>query len=197
MRCLAPCSENEMVLAFVRAEFDSPRFGPMIRFVLAGDARLVNEPDLADLAENVIRRQALVAVRGYGRDDMLFRGFPSEVEWSRLAFTVSEVGELLYANYPTWVKLSGGSRRVRDGAANIGLVDVDEDINEHVPAVERALTGGSECPELILVAESQESDHVILEGHTRATAYVRALPPDAEVEVIAGYAPEMSAWQFR
>lgn len=40
------------------------------------------------------------------------------------------------------------------------------------------------------------SPHVIVEGHTRATAYVRALARDDEIEVIVGYSPALLGWHF-
>jgi hypothetical protein len=50
---------------------------------------------------------------------------------------------------------------------------------------------------LILVGERAESALVLVEGHCRATAYVRAathLP--VEVDAIVGFSPDMGAWKW-
>jgi len=49
---------------------------------------------------------------------------------------------------------------------------------------------------LIVAATGEDEPHVVVEGHTRATAYVRGLLPDAEVEVIAAYSPAIASWAF-
>ena len=76
-------------------------------------------------------RAALTAYRGYGSRTLLFRGFPDKVDWRRVALSSADIGALLYANYPTWVELSGGSRLVRDGALNVGRISI-EDVNVNV-----------------------------------------------------------------
>lgn len=185
-----------MILAFLRAEYHSPRFKTLIRKALGGDATPIYRPKLDDAAQNAVRKQALAAVRGYGLGNYLFQGFPADVEWVVIAMTRDDVGNLLYANYATWTALSDGSRTVRDGAANIDVIEADEDANANIRAVARELEAGREYPEMIVVAETSDAAHVLVEGHTRATAYFLTLPPNGEVEVIAGYSPTVSGWAF-
>lgn len=62
---------------------------------------------------------------------------------------------------------------------------------------ERVVSPPEPFPELILAAETKESVPIIMEGHTRATAYVRVLPADAEVEALLGVSKSLSQWQGR
>jgi hypothetical protein len=140
--------------------------------------------------------QALAEFRGYGKNTALFTGFPTDATWLRVAYTVGEVSEMRYANYATWVALSAGTRLVRDGAENVLLVQVEENANHNIIAVQRRVAEGELFPELILAAETKESVPIIMEGHTRATAYVRVLPADAEVEALLGVSKSLSQWVF-
>jgi len=115
-----------MVLAFLRAEFDSPRFGYYIRGWLGGNRALIDDPDLDDVAENTTRKRALENVRGFGTNAALFTEFPIDAEWLRVIYTVEEVGAMKYANHPTWTRLSKGTRLVIDGAANVLIVPTAE-----------------------------------------------------------------------
>jgi mRNA-degrading endonuclease toxin of MazEF toxin-antitoxin module len=54
--------------------------------------------------------------------------------WVRVALTKDDVGGLFYANYPTWVELSAGTRRVRDGAAKVDAIAIPE-VTESIPPV--------------------------------------------------------------
>jgi len=67
-----------MVLAFLQAEVDSPRFRHSARKAV-GDMNLVSSPRLDEPRENARRRTALQRYRGFGNNDWLFRGFPAEV----------------------------------------------------------------------------------------------------------------------
>jgi hypothetical protein len=196
MQTIGPVAEDEMILAFLSAEFHSPRFKAAIRQALGGDAAPIYWPRLNDDAENARRRQALGAVRGYGTGQYLFRNFPGDVEWYRIALTRDDLGAVMYANYPTWVWLSGGSRLVRDGAANVDAIQVPENANENIRAVARELRGGPSYPEMILVADSPGGQLVLVEGHTRATAYFLTSAPPDEIEVLAGYSASMAHWAF-
>jgi len=196
MREIGPSSEDEMILAFVRAEFHSPRFKPLFRKALGGDANLVYRPRLDDPEENRARKNALAMVRGYGVNKYLFTNFPTDATWIRLACTRDDIGAMKYANHPTWTTLSHGSRLVRDGSANVESTPTGEDVNDHVLAVVREIAQGRTFAELIVAAEDEDAVPILVEGHARATAYVRALPANAEVEVITARAPDLSRWSF-
>ena len=56
--------------------------------------------------------------RAYGRDDGLFSGFPADAHWERVLVDDDDLEALRYIDYDDWVELSGGSRRIVDGARN-------------------------------------------------------------------------------
>src|SRR6266849_10132295 len=120
MRDLSPATEDEIVLAFVQAEIDSARFGAHYAAFLSNSClergSIVDQPNLQSDRENRIRRELLTAVRGWGNRTFLFKGFPQNVTWRKVAIGAEEADKLRYANYETWVRLSGGSRLVVDGA---------------------------------------------------------------------------------
>src|SRR5215210_1765685 len=143
-----------------------------------------------------LRREALAQIRGYGRNAYLFRGFPSDVTWKLVAVPVGELADWVYAHEPLWLALSANSRLVRDGAATVDKVQVDRTTIDALLRHEEALANGKSYQPLVAAALNESSPHVIAEGHTRATAYVRALTADAEVEVIVGYSPGLAAWHY-
>lgn len=203
MRRLGPSSANEMIAAFVAAEIDSARFGTHYAQLLAqlGKTRaILDHPDLTSADENRVRHVLLQRVRGY-RTTALFAGFPDEVSWHRISLEVGELGDVRYANHETWTRLSAGSRLIRDGASNLGTIQVVEagkNINEGIEAVRARVEAGRRFPDLIAFGKRlRTGDIVLAEGHTRATAYVaaRAGVPD-EILVIAAVSPRMERWAF-
>ncbi|GIM91164.1 hypothetical protein [Paractinoplanes toevensis] len=66
MRGFRPATEPEVVLAFLRGEMDSDRFGGDVRRRLAeaGGLHLVRNPDLTSDEENRARERALAATAG-------------------------------------------------------------------------------------------------------------------------------------
>ena len=196
MKELGPATEHEVVLAFVRAEIDSTRFGSHYQNVLANSglnrSRLIDDADLSNTNENHVREELLKAVRGYKANQYLFTGFPADIKWRRIELELLELGRLKYANYPTWVGLSQGTRSVVDGARNVGKMQSVETAN--IEAVAERIKGGDCFPELIAV-QGDDQDLVLVEGHTRATAYTLAkvLSP---VACLVGSSPFLKEWKF-
>jgi hypothetical protein len=187
-----------MVLAFLQAEIDSARFGPTYAGILSNSGLkrdlIINQPNLQSDKENRIRRELLTIVRGYGNRTFLFQGFPQNVTWRRVLITSEDVGKLKYAKYETWLQLSNGSRLVIDGAKGVCAIQVGENANENIVAVANDLRAGKRYPALIAV-ESEGGLLIIVEGHTRATAYVLAQVHEP-MEILVGSSQQMKLWAF-
>jgi hypothetical protein len=196
VRLVGPATEQEMVLAFLCAEVDSPRYRAHFRDL---DRRLIDHPDLTDADQNLARLVAL-DYRGRRLRIGLFDGFPPDVIWQRWAMTPTELGGVHYPDYPTWVRLSGGTRLVRDGAANVDRIEVPEDgrtLNVSVLAIAVAIDAGKVSDALICAAiDDAGAGIVLIEGHARATAYLVAKAPPTEVEVLVGWSAGMANWRW-
>ncbi len=193
---LGQISSDEMVLAFLDAEIDSPRWRDRYPDVGLQPGDTGTSADLTDDAQNERRRATLAAGRGYGTNSLLFRGLPADVVWHRVRVTTAELGDFLHLNYKTFLQLTGGTRLVRDGAANAVSVSTEETLAERVLELSDLVSGGMSFPPLIVVAKDLETTPVVLEGNTRASAYLRALPEDALVEVIFGHSPSIDSMHF-
>jgi hypothetical protein len=193
MRLVRDITEDEMIEAFVLAEVKSTRFGANYAYVAAGDTTLY-EGDSVDAKG--ARRFALAQIRGYGTNRYLFTGFPTNASWKLMAVPRRELEGWLYAHEDTWLALSHNSRVLRDGAANVGKVAAVADTSDNILAVESDVRSGKRYPPVIAAAVSETSPHILAEGHTRATAYVRALDADDEIEVIVGYSADLPMWRY-
>jgi hypothetical protein len=196
-------SEDEMVLAFLRAEIDSPRFGDVFHqglHVLGFTrAQLIDNANVNDAAENQARAYLLGGARGYRRGTLLFQRFPGDAIWHRCEATVAEVGAFLYANFPTLLELSGGSRIVCDGANRArggpdGFSVPVQELLAGIDPINARVAAGDQLPELIAVQDTNSPAIVLLEGHARATAYVIAQNPPM-VPVLLGISAHMHEWR--
>lgn len=199
MRIIQDIQENDMVAAFLRAEVDSPRFGPLLADQLRNkriSPSILRKPDVRNDTENQIRADLLSESRGYRRNASLFHGFPDDCQWKLVAMTKSDLDNVMYINYDYWVELSGGTRLIADAAKRIRSGKVkDEFIDEVMLVVARDLAEGKSFPEMILATDEQALKFVVLEGHVRMTAY--ALTPayiPRELRTIVGFSPNIDKW---
>jgi hypothetical protein len=193
-----PAAADEMVLAFLKAEIDSPRFSDKYLDILSqsglGRALLIDHADPGNPRDNRLRTALLQLVRGYGGDKLLFAGFPPDVRWRRADLEPGELSRLKYANFRSWAALTRGSRRVIDGARNIDIVPTADNSGANIKAVVEQLRRGRRYSELIVV-EGPQDDLIIVEGHTRATAYV--LDEHAEpIPLLVGTSRLLHQWVF-
>jgi len=191
-------ADKDMVLAFLKAEIDSPRFGSYYGAILTqwglDRTLLIDRADLGNMKDNQIRTELLKAVRGYTAGQYLFAGFPPNVQWRRTDLEPTELKRLKYANFPTWVTLSSGSRLVSEGAKNIDTIQAAENADVNIKAVAEQLRRGKRYPELIVVQGPGE-DLIVVEGHTRATAYVLAEHAEP-IPLLVGTSSLLHQWAF-
>jgi hypothetical protein len=186
MDVIRPLTEDDMVRAWVEAERESPRHRDDWQRMGLGAVPLAAAS----------RRGALGMMRGFP-DRFVFTGLPLPMEWSLVRVTVEELGGFRYLNYPpTFVALSEGTRLIRDGAANVGRVEVAEELDERVRQTEASVAAGQIHEPLIAVTSPREPTPILIEGNTRATAYLRCRQPDESIELILGTADDLSGWEF-
>jgi len=133
-------------------------------------------------------------------------GHPLESSWLEAA----DLGSVLYINddpsipghegwsKDSWFGLSGATRRVADGAATVRRGRAEpgyEPVFGSILATAARMREGAQYPELILARQSGESPLVIVEGHTRATAYV--LVGRERVPAFVGEARDLDGWHLR
>lgn len=196
VRVLGPASEDDMVLAFLRAELDSSRFSRQLLTALADlgfDRTLVDEADLGDPEQNAGRRRVLDEYRGYERRIGLFGGLPKDVSWSWVALTPEELADVRYIHWDYWLEVSGGSRRPSDAIARMRRQweDPDDEVRQIADAVAR----GSLPHEIVVVGRPPGRDLVVLEGHVRLSGLL--LRPEllpSEVRVLLGTSPRIGEW---
>jgi hypothetical protein len=190
MKDCGPSTQLDMVDAFLRAEINSPRFAPQI---LARLKSLNVDRDALFSDANARIRPTVLAYRGYGLNQALFAGFPNDIAWRRIELDRHDMSRLRYCSSPPWPEVSGGSRRVTDGAQRIESLSIGS-TREDVLALAQSIREGTTFPELIAVASADES-MILVEGHTRATAHAYA---DAgfPLRLIVGRSPDIARWQF-
>jgi hypothetical protein len=192
--------ENEMIAEFGLAEVDSSRYQG--RWVSGLEAHhrtrsVFDAPHHDDASEIADRRALLRGNRGYPNMG-LFEGFPSQVRWYRGSIQRCAMGNLRYGNHPDWRVLSGGSRLVRDGAANIDLIQISDNANATIKTIVGRILRGDKLAEPIVVGVEQDGPLTVLEGHFRATAYTLAslTAPEPAVQVVVGLSPNIGAWRY-
>jgi hypothetical protein len=194
-------TEAEVVLAFLRAEAESPRFGADIRRALdeVGGTRLVSDPNLSSAAENRARERALTVARGWP-DTEVFEDFPrSSVEWHHGTLPPEELARVEFIDYSYWNELSGGSRRPADVAATLRAGTLPEwlvDLGTDWPfELADRLAGTEVVDDLIVMATPDLARMVVLEGHARLTAiFVGGHERRLTVRAYLGVSPEIERW---
>jgi hypothetical protein len=195
-----PASESEVVLAFLRGEIDSDRFGNDVRRALtdAGGLHLVRSPDLDSEEENRARQHALAAARGW-RNTELFEGFPEKVDWYHGVLQPGDLSRVRFIDYSYWNELSGGSRRpadvlptLRSGRLPTWLTELGTDWCFEFAAW---LAKATAVDDLIVMATPDLGELVVLEGHARLTAiFVGGLQRRLTVRTYLGLSAAIQQW---
>ena len=184
------------MLAFLRAEIDSPRFanGYLQQLAWGGVSRteLIDLADLENEADNALRRDLLARFRGFGANMYLFAGFPDDVQWQWVRISQADQSILKYANCQPWIGYSGGTRFVTGGADNLAAMDAQT--KSIIESIAEGVLHGKTFPPVITV-KSLDGFLILVEGHCRATAYV-AVGFSGNVDLFVGSSPGISKWAF-
>lgn len=199
MRIIKDISTDEVILTFLKAEFNSSRFrvGSMKALqILQLDKKLIDTPNLSSKTENEQRSKILHLTRGWP-NEWLFTNFPTNVHWQLVNLSQHEISESYRLNSGRWP--SKQSRKVQTVLdqinSGIRFGEIDSTI---VFAITSIINSGHELLPVILVSKDTQSEKVIVEGHTRCLAYAAASPQNLSngVEVILGTSKSIAAWKY-
>jgi hypothetical protein len=161
-----PATEEEVILAYLRAEIDSCRFAQVrIQVSKLGRTRgeLIDEVDLTNQQDN---KDRLLILQQSGRP------FCWKLVWRRTELEPSDLGRLRY--YPggeLWKTVSDGTMQPCLVALKMACgTPLPDDPACHIEAIQKRLKCGLTFPKLI--AEERDDLILIIEGHCRATAYI-------------------------
>jgi hypothetical protein len=204
MEDLGAATEDQVILAWLQAEIESPDFQAYVIGNPPNPSRLstvlkaARSPDLKDPAQNQLRRELITAVYGFGQGAGSFQGLGNDLVWRRFRLTTDDVGELLYARQgAAWPILAPATRKVAEGATNVGHVFTGDQTNMVVLSLASGLChSGKKVPEIIALRRP-DGAFVILEGHARSTAIVLEAHrfPDG-VHAYIGDGPSVANWFF-
>ena len=205
MEDLGAATEDQVILAWLQAVIESPDFqayvvgNPPNPANLSAVLKAARQPDLHDAAQNETRRQIISAVYGFGLGTRSFEGLGDDLKWRRVRLTNADVGDLLYARHEgAWQLLSPVTRKVAEGATNVGHVFTGDGTNMVVLSLASGIChSDKKVPEIIALKRPDDGRLVILEGHARATAIaLEAHRFPNGVQAYVGEGPSVAGWAF-
>ena len=201
---LGKATEDQVILAWLQAEIESPDFqvylvgNPPNPANLSAALKAARTPDLRDSEQNELRRQIITAVYGFGQSAGSFQGLGADIGWRRFRLSTDEVGELLYARQgAAWPILAPATRKVAEGATNVGHVFTGDSTNMVVLSLASGLCHSDKKVPEIIALRRPDGHLVILEGHARATAIVlEAHRFPNGVQAYVGDGPSVANWPY-
>jgi hypothetical protein len=206
MEDLGAVSDDQVILAWLQAEIESPPFqsyligDPPKPSHLARALALARNPDLGNAAQNAERRRIIASAHGFGRGALIFAGLADDVVWRRFRASTSDVGEMLYSNRnAAWTTLAPATRKVAEGASNAAKTFAGDDTNMHILALASTICHAGPAPELseLICLRLPDGGISVVEGHARATAIViEAHRLGDGVGAYIGDSPSIASWAY-
>ncbi|HEV2140969.1 MAG TPA: hypothetical protein VGT01_07225 [Candidatus Dormibacteraeota bacterium] len=204
MEDLGAATDDQVILAWLQAEIESPEFQAYIVGNPPNPANLslalkaARSPDLRDQTQNDLRRQIIMSTYGFGTGAGSFEGLGPDLLWRRLHLTTGEVAEMLYMRRSgPWQLLSPVTRKVAEGATNVGHVFTGDGTNMVVLSLASGLCHSDKKVPEIIALRRPDGALVILEGHARATAIVlEAHRFPHGVQAYVGDGPSVTNWPY-
>ena len=206
MKDFGVASDNQVILAWLQAEIESPPFqsylvgDPPKPSHLARAIVLARNADLDNAEQNVERRRIIASAHGFGRGALIFAGLEDDIVWHRVRATIDDVSAMLYSNRnATWTTLAPATRTVAEGATNAPRVFSGDGTNMNILSLARAICHADPAPALseLICLRVPGGAVSLLEGHTRATAMVLEGHKLADgVDAYVGESPTIANWAY-
>lgn len=201
---LGAVTDDHVILAWLQAEIESLDFqqylvgDPPNPAYLSVALKAARSPNLKDAEQNELRRRIIGKTHGFGMGAGSFQGLANDIRWRRYRLTTSEVGEMLYASHSgAWVILAPVTRKVTEGATNVGHVFTGDQTNMVVLSLAAGICHSEKKVPEIIALRRPDGGLVILEGHARATAIaLEAHRFPHGVEVYVGESPSVATWAY-
>jgi hypothetical protein len=201
---LGAVTDDHVILAWLQAEIESLDFqqyivgDPPNPAYLATALKAARTPNLKDAEQNELRRRIIAKTHGFGLGAGSFQGLANDIRWRRFRLTTGEVGEMLYASHSgAWVILAPVTRKVAEGANNIGHVFTGDQTNMVVLSLASGICHAEKKVPEIIALRRADGRLVILEGHARATAItLEAHRFPHGVEGYVGDSPSVATWAY-
>lgn len=192
MDLLEAVTYDVVVAEWVKAEHGSPftNFGEAFNGEEAPVAWAL-EPDVADPEQNVVRAGMLAILRP------MVGSLPPGTTWNRAKASREELQGFLFMAGADWAGLSGGSRRIGDGARLFTSNCHDDALRRAVHSIRRKVLAGKTFPPLIAISTPALDPMVVIEGNKRATAYLFGRKTAInEIPLIVGRSPNMDQFEY-
>jgi len=201
---LGAVTDDHVILAWLQAEIESPDFqqyivgDPPNPAYLSMALKAARSPNLKDGEQNELRRRIISRTHGFGMGAGSFQGLANDIKWRRFRLTTAEVGEMLYASHSgAWVILAPVTRKVTEGATNVGHVFTGDQTNMVVLSLASGICHSEKKVPEIIALRRADGRLVILEGHARATAItLEAHRFPHGVEAYVGDSPSVATWAY-
>lgn len=201
---LGAATEDQVILAWLQAEIESLDFqayligNPPNPANLSAALKAARTPDLRDQSQNALRRQIITSVYGFGQGTGTFEGLSNDLSWRRYKVTPEEVSSMLYARREgAWHLLSPATRKVAEGATNVGHIFTGDSTNMVVLSLASGLCHSDKKVPEIIALRRPDGELVLLEGHARATAIVlEAHRFPNGVHAFVGDGPSIANWPY-
>lgn len=172
MQIIRSATQAEVVLSFLQGEFESARFGEVLRQVLdffGFSYELISDGDFCDKKQNEDRLKVFKKFRGFP-DQNLFERFPKDIEWSFVQFSKADFFNCFYINYSYWNELSDFTSQPTSACKNILAGKEVFDVSNENFLRGKDLLGKVQFPPVILLSCNPKK-YLIIEGHSRMTLY--------------------------